>query len=81
MSKAKWAAIGTAILAALGTILLVLTSGCALFAPKYDPISEQHAAEACESVVKYIDPALPDSAKEIARKQAQEWLTYEQAKK
>ena len=60
-------------------MLLILTcfvSGCATG----DRISQQNAHEAADTIEKYIDPALPDSAKNAAKAQAQAWKDYEDAK-
>jgi outer membrane murein-binding lipoprotein Lpp len=51
-------------------------SGCATG----DRISQQNAHEAKDTIDKYLDPALPDSAKSAAKLQAQKWVEYEDAK-
>lgn len=51
-------------------------SGCATG----DRISQQNAHEAADTIDKYLDPALPDSAKSAAKLQAHKWVEYEDAK-
>lgn len=45
-----------------------------------DRISQQNAHEARDTIEKYIDPTLPESAKSAAKLQAQKWAEYEDAK-
>jgi len=45
-----------------------------------DRISQQNAHEAKDTIDKYLDPALPQSAKSAAKLQAQKWAEYEDAK-
>lgn len=63
----------------LGFCLLALCAltGCASF----DPITYRNAVEARDTIEKYLDPALPDSAKTAAKEQAKAWVEYEEAKK
>lgn len=45
-----------------------------------DYLSLRHAKEAADTVEKYLDPALPESAKTAALEQAKEWVKYEESK-
>lgn len=65
--------------ALMGFCLLVLAAltGCASF----DPITYRNAVEARDTIDKYIDPALPDSAKNAAKDQAKAWVLYEESKR
>lgn len=58
------------------TLCLLLVSGCATG----DIISLQNAREAEDTVTKYLDPTLPQSAKDAATLQAKTWREYEEAK-
>jgi len=63
----------------LGLALLLATcllTGCATG----DIISRQNAHEAKDTIDKYLDPALPQSAKDAVKLQAQKWAEYEDAK-
>lgn len=45
-----------------------------------DYLSLRHAKEAADTVEKYLDPALPESARKAALEQAKEWVLYEEGK-
>lgn len=51
-------------------------SGCATG----DVISRQNAHEAKDTIDKYLDKSLPESAQKAAKLQAQKWVEYEDAK-
>ena len=63
----------------IGFCLLAVASlaGCASF----DPITHRNAVEAKDTIDKYLDPALPDSAKQAAKDQAAAWVEYEESKR
>lgn len=63
----------------MGFCLLVLASmtGCGSF----DAITYRNAVEARDTIDKYLDPALPDSAKKAAKDQAAAWVEYEESKR
>lgn len=64
------------LLVSLALLASLWLSGCATG----DIISRQNAHEAKDTIDKYIDPALPESAKSAAKLQAQKWADYEDAK-
>lgn len=63
------------VLIALLAVLASLT-GCATG----DIVSLQNAKEAEDTINKYIDPKLPEAAKDAAKFQARKWVEYEEAK-
>jgi hypothetical protein len=64
----------------LSIALLLVLSLSVLGCATGDRISQQNAHEAKDTIDKYIDPALPDSAKDAAKLQAQKWVEWEDAK-
>lgn len=64
------------IMLSLALLASLWLSGCATG----DVISRQNAHEAKDTIDKYLDPALPQSAKDAAKLQAQKWVEYEDAK-
>ena len=62
---------------ALLVILFLCLVGCKSTG---DPISLLNAREAADTVEKYLDPDLPDSAKAVAVTQARDWVEYEEQK-
>lgn len=71
--------LGLLIAPALAAVALCV-GGCALFAPKYDPISEQHAREALDTIERDLNPELTETQRKIAVEQAREWVKYETSK-
>lgn len=60
--------------------LLVLGSVFLSACGTKDYLSLRHAKEAKDTVEKYLDPALPESARKAALEQAAEWVKYEEGK-
>lgn len=65
-----------AFLAVLMMTVLMIT-GCRTGG---DIVSQQNAHEAKDTIYKYLDPNLPESAKKAAKLQADRWAEYEDQK-
>lgn len=55
----------------------LLLAGCVSF----DPISHRNAVEMRDTIEKYLDPALPESARKAALDQADASVEYEESKR
>lgn len=58
-------------------LFVVVLAGCKSTG---DPISLLNAREAADTIDRYIDPTLPDSAKNAAKEQAEGWVEWEEQK-